>query len=124
MIEVDLEDFEEFYKEKINAKYFKVKRACRKLITDIRKSLIEIKICMDHFIETETEKVEEKSIRSLNFFSDKIKKEIDDVVVPEDENVYYDNILELGASIKRLFDSMTVIQKNLSQNSIKKYKPK
>ena len=111
MIEVELEDFEEFYKESLNSIYFKIKRACRKLIADIRKSLIEIKICMDHFIESGTDKVEEKSLRSLNFFSDKIKKEIDDVEVPEDENVYYDSVVELGSSIKRLFTTMNDIQK-------------
>jgi uncharacterized protein YukE len=111
MIEVDLEDFEEFYKDRINTRYFNIKKKCRKLITDLRKGLIEIKVCMDHFIESGTDRVKEKSLRSLNFFSDKIKKEIDDVAIPDDEEIYYDIILELIGSIKKLFTSMNEIQR-------------
>jgi DNA repair exonuclease SbcCD ATPase subunit len=111
MIEVDLEELEDFLRERINTTYFKMKRACKKLISDMRTSLIEIKVCMDHFIESGTDKVKEKALRSLNFFSDRIKKEIDEVEIPEDEEIYYDNILKLLSSIKKLFTSMNEIQR-------------
>ena len=48
MIEKDLEEFEEFYTEKINAQFYKIKRASRKYISVIRDNLIEIKVCLDH----------------------------------------------------------------------------
>ncbi len=120
MIEIELEDFEDFYKKRINEKYFKIKKPCKKLISDIRMSLLEIKVCMDHFIESGTDKVDEKALRSLNFFSDKIKKEIDDIEVPEDEEIYYDNIMELLNSIKKLFTNMNEIQRKALPRFAKK----
>ncbi len=123
MIEVDLEDFEEFYRERINNKYLKVKKACRKLIGDIRRGLIDIKVCMDHFIESGKEKVNEKSLRSLNFFSDRIKKEIDEVKIPDDEDIYYDNVFGLLNSIKKLFTSMSDVQKKSLPKFAKETQP-
>ena len=43
MLEVQLEDFEEFYKEKINYQFFKKIKVSRKIISDIRNNLIGIK---------------------------------------------------------------------------------
>ncbi|MHA1293762.1 MAG: hypothetical protein ACTSQJ_13980 [Promethearchaeota archaeon] len=109
MIEIQLEEFEHFYKERVNAKFYKLKKVTKKLITDIRECLIQIKICMDRFLDSGKEKVEEKSLRSLNFFSERIKKEIDDIEIPEE--IYYDNISNLLNSIKKLFNSINEISR-------------
>jgi hypothetical protein len=108
MIEKNLDDFEEFYTEKINSLYSKIKKALRKLILEIRDNLIEIKVCLDHFIEVGKEKIELKAQKSLNFFSDRIRKEIDEIEVPEEE-ITYDNTLDLLNSIKKLFTSINEI---------------
>jgi len=108
MIEEDLEHFEEFYKEKLNSLFFKIKRAIKKLILEIRENLIEIKVCLDHFLETGKEKIDQKAQRSLNFFSDRIRKEIDEIEIPEEE-LNYENIMDLLNSIKKLFTSINEI---------------
>ena len=108
MIEKDLEDFEEFYTEKINSIFSKVKRASKKIILVIRNNLIEIKVCLDHFIEAGKEKIDQKAQRSLIFFSDRIRKEIDEIEVPEDE-ISYDNITDLLNSIRKLFTNINEI---------------
>ena len=83
MIEQDLEDFEDFYKQRVNAQFFKIKKVTRKLIQEVRENLIEIKVCLDHFLETGKEKIDQKAQRSLNFFSDRIRKEIEEIEIPE-----------------------------------------
>ena len=108
MIEKDLEVFEEFYKEKINSQFSKIKKATKKLILDIRDSLIEIKVCLDHFLEAGLEKIDQKAQKSLNFFSDRIRKEVDEIEIPEEE-MNYDNFLDLLNSIKKLFTSINEI---------------
>ncbi|MFW9818822.1 MAG: coiled-coil domain-containing protein [Candidatus Thorarchaeota archaeon] len=108
MIEQDLEDFEEFYKQRVNAQFFKIKKVTKKLIQEVRENLIEIKVCLDHFLETGKEKIDEKAQRSLNFFSDRIRKEIDEIEIPEEE-LDYDNITSLINSVKKLFTSINDI---------------
>ena len=108
MIEQDLEDFEEFYKDKLNSQFFKLRKAIKKLIGEIKENLIEIKVCLDHFLETGKEKIEEKAQRSLNFFSDRIRKEIEEIEIPEEE-INHDNVTELLNSIKKLFASINEI---------------
>ena len=117
MKEIDLEEFEPFYKEKLDSIFSKVKRAVKKQLGEIRDNLIEVKVCMDHFLEKGKENLDEKSLRSLNFFSDRIKKEIDGVEVP-DEEISYNNIYELLNSIKRLFITIQEIAKK----SVPKFK--
>ncbi|KKK45079.1 MAG: hypothetical protein Lokiarch_12860 [Candidatus Lokiarchaeum sp. GC14_75] len=108
MIEKNLEDFEEFYQEKINSIFYKIKRASKKLMLDIRENLIEVKVCLDHFIEAGTDKIDSKALKSLNFFSVRIRREIDEIKFPEDE-INYDNIMDLLNSIKKLFTSINEI---------------
>ena len=108
MIEKDLEDFEEFYIEKINSIFSKVKRASKKIILEIRDNLIGIKVCLDHFMEAGEDKIDQKSLKSLNFFSDRIRKEINEVEVPEEE-ISYDTIMDLLNSIKKLFTNINEI---------------
>ncbi len=107
-LEVDLEEFEEFYNERINAQFFKIKRATKKLIYDIRNSLIDIKICMDHFLDSQ-DKIDQKSLRSLNLFSERVKSYVDEIEIPEEEEINYSNLIELINSIKKLFKSINEI---------------
>ncbi len=108
MIEQNLEDFEDFYQERLNSQFFKIRRAAKKSISDIRDNLIEIKVCLDHFIEEGKEKIDEKAQRSLNFFSDRIRKEIDEIEIPEGQ-INYDTIMDLLNSVKKLFTSINEI---------------
>lgn len=108
MIEQNLEDFEDFYQERLNSQFFKIRRAAKKSISDIRDNLIEIKVCLDHFIEEGKEKIDEKAQRSLNFFSGRIRKEIDEIEIPEGQ-INYDTIMDLLSSVKKLFTSINEI---------------
>jgi hypothetical protein len=108
MIEQDLEDFEAFYKERLNSQFSKIKKVIKRQTQEIRDNLIEIKVCLDHFLETGKEKIDQKSQRSLNFFSDRIRKEIDEIELPEEE-IDYDGIMDLLNSIKKLFTSINEI---------------
>jgi len=108
MIENDLEDFESFYKKRINSQFFKIKKVSKKLIQEVREDLVEIKVCLDHFLQVGKEKIDQKAQRSLNFFSDRIRKEIDEIDFP-DEELNYDNINDLLNSIKKLFTTINEI---------------
>ena len=108
MVEIELEEFESFYKEQLDDQFAKEKKAINKLIDDIREGLIEIKVCMDHFLEAGEGKIEEKALRSLHFFSDRIRKEIDEIEIPE-EDVTADKITQLLNSVKKLFTNINEI---------------
>ncbi len=110
MIEILLEEFEDFYKEKLDSQFYKVKKAVKKQISDIRENLLEIKVCTDHFIEAGEGKIDDKALKSLHFFSDRIKKEIDEIEVPEEE-ITYDAMHDLLNSMKRLFINIDGIAK-------------
>ncbi|MFX0177020.1 MAG: hypothetical protein ACFE85_12415 [Candidatus Hodarchaeota archaeon] len=108
MIEVELDEFEKFYKNNLNSQFIKIKKAVNKLILNIRENLVEIKVCMDDFLQVGEEKIDEKSLRSLHFFSDRIRKEINEIEIPEEE-INYDNINSLLNSIKKLFTNISEI---------------
>ncbi|MBY9012430.1 MAG: hypothetical protein KGD70_08650 [Candidatus Lokiarchaeota archaeon] len=110
MTEILLEEFEDFYKKQLESKFYKVKKAVKKQISEIRENLLEIKVCTDHFLEAGEGKIEEKALKSLHFFSDKIRKEIDEIEIP-DEEITYDAMHDLVNSIKRLFTSINDIAK-------------
>ncbi|TXT60223.1 MAG: hypothetical protein BAJALOKI2v1_120005 [Promethearchaeota archaeon] len=108
MIEIDLDEFEEFYNERINEQFYKLKRAAQKLISDVRENLVEIKLCMDHFLDAGEDKVDKKAVRSLHYFSDKVKKEIDEIDIPDDK-ITFKNLYQLLNSLKKLFNSINDI---------------
>jgi predicted HTH domain antitoxin len=108
MVEIDIEEFESFYKERLDDQFAKQKKAVSKLVGDIRDGLVEIKVSMDHFIEAGEGKIEEKALRSLHFFSDRIRKEIDEIEVPE-EDLTAELITQLLNSIKKLFTNINEI---------------
>ena len=110
MTEILLEEFEDFYKEQLDSQFYKVKKAVKKQISEIRENLLEIKVCTDHFLEAGEGKIEEKALKSLHLFSDRIRKEIDEIEVPEEE-ITYDAMHELLNSIKRLFTTINDIAK-------------
>ncbi|MFX1587218.1 MAG: hypothetical protein ACFFC1_03600 [Promethearchaeota archaeon] len=122
MIEVILEEFEDFYKSRLNSRFVKVKKAVQKLISEIRNGLIEIKVCMDHFLEAGEGKIEEKALKSLHFFSDRIRKEIDEIEIPEEE-LNYDSIMSLLNSIKRLFTNINEIARKALPKFQKEVQP-
>ena len=109
MVEVDLEQFENFYKERLNSQFFKIKRALKKILSDISNNLVEIKISMDHFQESASQKIDEKSQRSLKLFYERVKSSIDDVKIPEENDITYTNLNDLINSIKRLFNTINEI---------------
>ncbi|TFF93901.1 MAG: hypothetical protein EU543_02525 [Promethearchaeota archaeon] len=112
MVEIELEEFEEFYKKRLNEKFYKEKKIANKLIEEIQENLIDIKICMDHFMEKE-DQLESKAVRSLNFFSDRIKKDINEINIPQEE-ITYDNLNKLLNSLKKLFNNINdVARKSL-----------
>jgi len=108
MIEITLEEFEDFYKVRIDSQFAKIRKVTSKLISEIRENMIDIKICMDHFLEVGEEKIDAKAQKSLHFFIDRIKKEIDEVEIPEKE-INYDNLNNLLNSIKKLFPTINEI---------------
>ncbi len=108
MIEISLEEFEDFYKDRIDSQFAKIKKATNKFILDIKSNMIDIKICMDHFLEVGKEKIDAKAQKSLHFFIDRIKKEIDEIEIPEKE-INHDNLNDLLNSIKKLFPSINEI---------------
>ncbi|MFX0047618.1 MAG: hypothetical protein ACFE8G_05540 [Candidatus Hermodarchaeota archaeon] len=110
MTEILLEEFEVFYKEQLESQFYKIKKAVKKQIAEIRENLVEIKVCTDHFIEAGEGKIEEKALKSLHFFSDRIRKEIDEIEVP-DEEITYDAMHDLLNSIKKLFITINDIAK-------------
>jgi hypothetical protein len=112
MVEVELDQFKEFYKNRLNDIFYKEKKVASKLIEEIQENFVEIKICMEHFMEKE-DQLEKKAVRSLNFFSDRIRKEIDEINIPK-EDITYDNLLKLLNSMKRLFNNINdVARKSL-----------
>ena len=108
MVEIDIEEFESFYKERLDDQFAKQKKAVNKLVADIRDGLVEIKVSMDHFIDAGEGKIDEKALRSLHFFSDRIRKEIDEIEVPE-EDITAEIIFQLLNSIKKLFTNINEI---------------
>lgn len=122
MIEVILEEFEDFYKSRLDSRFVKVKKAVQKLISEIRDGLIEIKVCMDHFLEAGEGKIEEKALKSLHFFSDRIRKEIDEIEIPEEE-LNYDSIMSLLNSIKKLFTNINEIARKALPKFQKEVQP-
>ncbi|MFW9950248.1 MAG: hypothetical protein ACFFKA_09015 [Candidatus Thorarchaeota archaeon] len=119
MKEIELVDFESYYKERLDTIFSKLKKAVKKQIGEIKENLIEVKVCMDHFLEKGKENLDEKSLKSLNFFSDRIKKEIDTIEVP-DEEIAYNNINNLLGSIKKLFINI----QDIAKKSVPKFKMK
>ena len=108
MVEVSLEEFEEFYNERLNDQFFKIRRAIKKIIETIRSNLIDIKVCMDHFMNS-IDHIDQKSQRSLQLFYDRIKVYVDDIQIPEENEINHDNLRELINSIKKLFTNINEI---------------
>ena len=109
MLEIGLDEFEDFYKLRLNSQFFKIKRAIKKILSDIENSLLSIKVSMDHFQESASQKIDEKSLRSLNLFYERIKNSIEEIEIPEEEDITYSNLNDLTNSIKKLFNTINEI---------------
>ena len=108
MVEIELEEFEEYYRERLNELFYKERRVARKLLGDMREDLMKIKVCLDRFLEIE-DKVDDRAKRSLNLFSDRIQKDVDNIEVPNDDEVEFSNLNKFKNSIKKLFVSINEI---------------
>ncbi len=119
MVEVELEELEDFYNEKVNALYSKIKKAVKKLVQEIYNGLNELRRSVEHFQDAGGErKIGDKALRSLNFFTDRITKEIDDIEIPGDDEIYYDNLIKLLNSNKKLFQTIN----DIAKKSLPKFK--
>lgn len=118
MVEVSLENFEEFYKERLNDIFYKEKKKTGKILSDIEENLASIKVCMDHFIEAAEGRIKSKAKRSLNLFTGRIKSNVDEIDLPDEETMTYDNLMQLMSSLKSLFSDMSEI----ARKSIPKFK--
>jgi len=118
MVEIELENFEDYYKSKLEDIFSKKKKAAQKLIEDIREGLIDIRNTMDHFLDIKDD-LKKKPLRSLTFFTDKVKKEIDQIEIPEDE-ITYEALMALLKDLKRLFTEIN----DAAKKSLPKFKSK
>ena len=119
MVEVDLEELEEFYNNKVNALYSKIKKAVKKLVQEIDNGLNELRRSVEHFQDAGSDKkIGEKALRSLNFFTDRITKEIDEIEIPGDNEIFYDNLIKLLNSNKKLFQTIN----DIAKKSLPKFK--
>lgn len=119
MVEVELEELEEFYNNKVNALYSKIKKAVKKLVQEIDNGLNELRRSVEHFQEAgKDRKIGDKALRSLNFFTDRITKEIDDIEIPGDNEIFYDNLIKLLNNNKKLFQTIN----DIAKKSLPKFK--
>lgn len=96
--------------------FLKIKKRSQKQIYEIRDGLIDLKKCIDRMVDSEViEGLDQKAKKSLTFFSDRIKKEIEDISIPEE--ITYDNLSNMLKSMKRLFDQIN----DLSRKSFPKF---
>ncbi|MFO8018897.1 MAG: hypothetical protein R6U96_09695 [Promethearchaeia archaeon] len=118
MVEVNLKNFKEFYQNKLNDIYYKEKKKTGKILSNIEENLKKIKLCMDHFIEAGQGKVSSKAKRSLNLFTSRVKGSIDEIEIPNEENMNYENLMRLMSSLKSLFADVSEI----ARKSLPKFK--
>lgn len=106
MKEIDLEEFEGYYKELVNIIYSKIKKNVNKLISDLEVALVEIKNSLKHFEEAAGDRIGDKALRLLTFFVDRINKDIDEIVIPKENEIYYENLMQMANSIKKIFTTI------------------
>ncbi|MFX1275003.1 MAG: hypothetical protein ACFFBP_19505 [Promethearchaeota archaeon] len=106
MKEIELEEFEDYYKQKINAIYAKIKKNVAKLIADMETNLADVRNSLDHFEQAAGDRLGDKALRSLKFFTDRINKDINEIAIPKEDEIYYDNLMELSSSIKKIFTTI------------------
>ncbi|MGV9199718.1 MAG: hypothetical protein ACOC4M_12990, partial [Promethearchaeia archaeon] len=118
MIEVNLDEFKEFYQDRLNDIYYKEKKKVNKILSSIEENLRDIYLCMDHFIQAGEGKVSSKAERSLNLFTSRVKGSIDEMEIPEEDNINYENLMKLMSSLKSLFSDVSEI----ARKSLPKFK--
>ncbi|MBN1801858.1 MAG: hypothetical protein JW891_10150 [Candidatus Lokiarchaeota archaeon] len=122
MGEVLLEEFEEYYNNKIDLKYSKIKKAVKKLMIDIETNLVEIKNSVDRFQEAAGD-IGEKATRSLNFFTDRINKQLDEIEIPDDNQITHENLTKLSNEVKKLFTVINEIARKALPKFHKEVQP-
>ncbi len=90
--------------------FSKVKGKAQKLIDSIDESLIDLKKSIDRMEKSEAkENLDQKANKSLSYFTERVKKDINVIEIPED--MTYEKLSSLLKEIKKLFELITDISK-------------
>jgi len=90
--------------------FSKVKRKAQKLTESIDQSLIDLKKSIDRMEKSEAkENLDQKANKSLLYFTERVKKDINIIEIPED--MTYEKLSTLLKEIKKLFELITDISK-------------
>lgn len=96
--------------------FSKVKRKAQKLIESIEQSLIDLKKSIDRMEKSEAkENLDQKANKSLSYFTERVKKDINIIEIPED--MTYEKLSTLLKEIKKLFELIT----DISRKTIPKF---
>ncbi len=96
--------------------FSKVKRKAQKLIDSIDDSLINLKKSIDRMEKSEAkENLDEKANKSLSYFTERVKKDVNIIEIPED--MTYEKLSTLLKEIKKLFELIT----DISRKTIPKF---
>jgi hypothetical protein len=125
VVEIDIEDFEDFYKERLNSQFFKIKKILRKYLVEIKDILtLEIKKSMMRFEDAGKERdIDEKALRSLKLFKDRIVKQTGDIPIPDNNDINYQNLNTLLNDIKKLFNTIQEIARKALPKFQKQVQP-
>lgn len=90
--------------------FFKVKRKAQKMIESIDEGLNDLKKSIDRMENSEAkENLDQKANKSLQYFNERIKKDINEIDIPEE--MTYESLSELLKAIKKLFELINDISK-------------
>ncbi len=96
--------------------FSKVKRKAQKLTESIDQSLIHLKKSIDRMEKSEAkENLDQKANKSLTYFTERVKKDINIIEIPED--MTYEKLSTLLKEIKKLFELIT----DISRKTIPKF---
>ncbi|MCK4238644.1 MAG: hypothetical protein KAX33_05935 [Candidatus Lokiarchaeota archaeon] len=96
--------------------FSKVKRKAQKLTESIDQSLIDLKKSIDRMEKSEAkENLDQKANKSLSYFTERVKKDINIIEIPED--MTYEKLSTLLKEIKKLFELIT----DISRKTIPKF---
>ncbi len=90
--------------------FFKVKRKAQRMIEGIDEGLIDLRKSIERMEKSEAKyNLEQKAIKSLQYFTERIKKDINVIDIPEE--MTYENLSELLKATKKLFELINDISK-------------
>ncbi|MHA1341997.1 MAG: hypothetical protein ACTSRZ_10185 [Promethearchaeota archaeon] len=113
MIEIQLEELEDWYIQQLNQVYSKYKKALKKFLVKLEQYIIELKNNLNimHNRKDEVE-IDEKSKVFVDRFYEKVKQHVESLVIPSDPTA--DEVYDMMDKIKRVFlDIGEVGRKNI-----------